>query len=61
MIPALLFLIGLAAFYAIVYYFNHKTPVPKGCEDLKAECDGCKISSCGNHPVHRESEESEND
>lgn len=57
MLAAVLFAGGLAAMYAAVYYLNHKTPVPEGCEDLKAECDGCKISSCGNHPTHNEREE----
>ncbi|MFV0479647.1 MAG: hypothetical protein ACK5LZ_03635 [Anaerorhabdus sp.] len=52
---ALLFILGLAGFYAVAYYLNHKTPVPEGCENLKAECDGCHISSCGNHPTHQES------
>lgn len=40
----------LGAFYALVYYLNHKTPVPEGCEDLKASCKGCHDFSCGNHP-----------
>ncbi len=50
MAAAIIFIGGLAGLYAVSYYLNHKTPVPKGCENLKAECDGCKISSCGNHP-----------
>lgn len=49
---ALLLLAGLGALYGCLYYFNHKTPVPKGCEDLKAGCQGCKDFSCGNHPSH---------
>ncbi len=42
----------LAAIYAALYYFNHKTPAPEGMEKLKAECKGCQIKTCGNNPVH---------
>ncbi|MFV0380374.1 MAG: hypothetical protein ACK5KQ_06100 [Anaerorhabdus sp.] len=51
---AILILAGLIIFYVTFYYLNHKTPVPEGCEDLKVDCDGCKVSSCGNHPVNQE-------
>lgn len=53
MINALIYGSVLAGFYALAYYLNHKTPVPKGCENLKEECNGCGISSCGNHPSHQ--------
>ena len=53
MIPAVLLLAGLGAFYALGYVLNHRTPVPKGCEDLKAECEGCHDFSCGNHPSYQ--------
>lgn len=49
---AVLFFAGLAGIYALLYYFNHKTPVPEGCEDLKAECKGCHDTSCMNNPAH---------
>lgn len=49
---AVLFALVLGAIYAFLYYLNHKTPVPEGCENLKAECSGCRITSCENHPVH---------
>lgn len=52
MFKAILFGGVLASIYALSYYLNHKTPVPKGCENLKTDCDGCTISSCGNHPTH---------
>lgn len=55
MVAAFLVFVVLAAGYGVMYYLNHKTPVPKGCEDLKAECEGCKIASCENHPVHDKS------
>ncbi|HAM64092.1 MAG: hypothetical protein A2Y20_01975 [Firmicutes bacterium GWF2_51_9] len=50
---AALYIGALGAFYAVAYYLNHKTPVPAGCEDLKASCNGCAIGSCGNHPSHQ--------
>lgn len=56
-IPAILFAMAIASVYAVLYYLNHKTPVPKGCEDLKVECEGCKISSCELHPSHDIKEE----
>jgi len=49
---AIIYIVSLAALYSILYYFNHKTPVPRGMENLKASCDGCKISDCGNNPIH---------
>lgn len=51
-LSAFLFFAALGGLYAGLYYLNHKTPVPKGCENLKVDCEGCKISSCENHPVH---------
>ncbi len=56
MIIAVVLFAALGAVYALVYYLNHQTPVPKGCEDLKASCRGCKDVSCGNNPVHDETE-----
>jgi hypothetical protein len=50
---ALIFVAILGAFYAGVYLLNHKTPVPAGCEDLTASCNGCSISSCGLHPTQK--------
>lgn len=47
---AVLFFAALAAIYALLYYLNHKTPLPEGCENIKAECEGCHDSSCSNHP-----------
>lgn len=51
---ATIYFIVLAALYGVFYYFNHKTPKPEGCENLKSNCDGCKITSCMSHPVHDE-------
>lgn len=52
MILAVLFFAALAAIYAALYYWNHQTPLPKGCEHIKSECHGCHVTSCGNHPSH---------
>ena len=30
------------------------TPKPEGCEDLKADCDGCKDYACTNNPSHNQ-------
>ena len=38
-----------------VYKRQSKTPVPEGCEDLTAECEGCKITSCAHNPVLKQS------
>ena len=44
----------LVAVFILTYVGNKKTPVPEGCENLKAECGGCHDISCGNHPAHKE-------
>lgn len=54
---AVLYLAALGGLYAVAYYFNHKTPVPAGCENIKAACDGCSIGSCGNNPSQQEYKE----
>ncbi len=56
---AIFYAMIIAGIYAIFYYFNHKTPLPKGCENLNAECDGCKINLCELHPNNRIKEESD--
>lgn len=56
MLKAVLYLAILGGLYALVYYLNHKTPVPEGCEHLKAECEGCHDVSCCNHPVYQQKE-----
>lgn len=54
MIMAVLLFAAMAAVYALLYYLNHKTPVPEGCEDLKAQCSGCHDISCQNNPRYDE-------
>ncbi len=50
LIYAVGFALVMGGLYAALYYLNHKTPVPEGCENLKEECEGCGVSSCANHP-----------
>lgn len=54
MIQAIIYLGILGGLYALVYHLNHQTPVPKGCEDLKASCKGCHDLGCCNNPQHDE-------
>ena len=49
-LAAIVFITTLIGIYIWAYIANHKTPVPPGCEDLKADSDGCKITSCSLHP-----------
>ncbi|MBB5183259.1 hypothetical protein [Catenisphaera adipataccumulans] len=46
LVYGILFLGALVGIYIFLYIQNKKTPVPKGCENLKADCEGCKITSC---------------
>ncbi len=50
MIKAIIYFIILAVIYGVLYYFNHKTPKPEGCENLRSSCEGCNITSCMAHP-----------
>ena len=50
MIPAIIVFVVLASFVGVGYVLNKNTKVPEGCENLKADCEGCKIISCINHP-----------
>lgn len=53
-IAPVIYIALLGGFYALGYVMNHKTPVPEGCENIKAECEGCKITTCSNHPINDE-------
>lgn len=50
---AVIFVAILGAVYAGLYALNQKTPIPAGCEEEIAACEGCAISSCGLHPSQR--------
>jgi len=56
MIIAIFISLGLGALLAFAYYLNQKTPVPEGCENIEAACEGCKVSICSRNPSHREVE-----
>ena len=49
-VAAIVFITSLIGIYIWAYIANHNTPVPPGCENLKADCDGCKLTSCSLHP-----------
>lgn len=51
---AILFFGLLVAIYITLYLMNKKTPKPEGCEDLHADCEGCKDFGCTNNPVHHQ-------
>lgn len=49
---AILFFALLVTIYIVLYLMNKKTPLPEGCENLKANCEGCKDYACTNNPAH---------
>lgn len=51
-LAAILIFGGMVGIYIGLYLMNKRTPLPEGCENLKAECEGCKDFSCSNHPSH---------
>lgn len=51
-ILAVVFFAVLVGIYIFLYLANKNTPVPKGCENLKADCEGCHDTACFNHPSH---------
>lgn len=48
----ILFFALLVTIYIVLYLMNKKTPLPEGCENLKADCEGCKDYACTNNPAH---------
>lgn len=49
---AILFFALLVTIYIVLYLMNKKTPLPEGCENLRADCEGCKDYACTNNPAH---------
>ena len=49
---AILFFAFLVTIYIVLYLMNKKTLLPEGCENLKADCEGCKDYACTNNPAH---------
>lgn len=53
---AIVWLAVLVFLYIGLYIANKNTPKPKGCENITADCDGCKLVDCTHNPVHHEEE-----
>ena len=53
-IYAILLFIVLAGLVVLGTYLNNRTPKPEGCENLDAQCSGCKITSCIKNPMLKE-------
>lgn len=47
------FIVGV---YILGYLLNKKTPKPKGCEDLTADCGACQLVDCTHNPAHHKEE-----
>lgn len=45
--------LSLGGILALSYYMNMKTPVPEGCENMQAACEGCAITHCYKNPTHQ--------
>ena len=54
---AILFFGLLVGIYIGAYLLNKKTPLPEGCENLRADCEGCHDFACTNHPAHHTKKE----
>ncbi len=52
MVVAILFFLGLISIYILLYLMNKKTALPEGCENLRADCEGCHDFGCSNNPAH---------
>lgn len=50
MIAAIILFAVLVFIVCVLYVLNKNTKVPEGCENLKADCEGCRIVTCINHP-----------
>lgn len=50
---AALFFGALVLVYIVLYLMNKKTPLPEGCEDLQADCEGCHDFACSHNPAHQ--------
>ncbi len=49
-IIAILIVVFLIVSYILLYLLNHRTPIPKECEDIvisTSNCSSCKNSGCG--------------
>ena len=44
----------LIAMFIVCFLLNRKTPKPKGCENLEAECETCPITTCLKNSSNKE-------
>lgn len=56
---AILLAVGFFALNVWLLRLNQKTPVPEGCEDLKAECSACGLTDCSVRRAPQKKEEDE--
>ena len=49
LVLSIILIVGLVALFFVTFIINKKTPVPKGCENIKIDegsCMACSNSSC---------------
>jgi len=52
-IVAIAIMAVLIALFFVSFLLNKKIPEPEGCRDLKKNCVGCGILSCGSNPANQ--------
>lgn len=57
---AVLLAAGLFLLNVVLLRLNKKTPVPKGCENLKPDCGACGIADCTMRGAFKGEEENGN-
>lgn len=57
---AVLLAAGLFLLNVVLLRLNKKTPVPKGCENLKPDCRACGIADCTMRGTFKGEEENGN-
>ncbi|MBQ6367442.1 MAG: hypothetical protein IJJ30_02715 [Erysipelotrichaceae bacterium] len=52
MMKAVIYFLVLATVYCVFYVLNHRTKRPEGCENLRQECESCRMVSCPANGVY---------